>query len=343
MLSVTLANKLNYTDAGAPGYSRKRVGDDWVYFDVSDKKVRSPAIIRRLNALSLPPAYRDAWFARDPRSHVQATGIDDKGRKQYRYHADFISARESEKYAGCIQFGIALPAIRKRVEIDLARRDLSRDRVIAAVVRLLDLGSVRIGNASYAKANRSYGATTLRNRHAKIRGSKLMLNYVGKSGKSHNISIEDSRLARLVRRCQELPGQTLFQYVGSDDVRRPVTSADVNTYLRECSGDFTAKHFRTWAASVLAFDYITTAGERSSLKAMLAQISEKLGNTPAIARKSYVHPALIDAVRNGSDIPLKRGRAASHMSGAERGLIHFLETQAQRDAFGTEPEPNPVP
>lgn len=312
-------------EPGGDGYTRRRLGASWQYLDARGKTVRSSKVIDRLNRLALPPAYADAWFARDARAHIQATGIDERGRKQYRYHAGFVAERDAEKFGGCVTFGFALPKLRKQVERDLARRDLSKERVVAAIVRLLDLGRVRVGNSAYARQNKSFGATTLRNRHAQVRGSRLMLDYVGKSGKQHSISVDDARLARLVRKCQELPGQALFQFVNAAGERQSVTSGDVNDYLREHMGDFTAKHFRTWAAGVLALDFIVENGGRTSLKALLAHVSHKLGNTPAIARKSYIHPDLI-AAAGQTDLKYPQHlRGTTHLSRAERALIQFLD------------------
>nr|ART37943.1 F11 [uncultured bacterium] len=217
------------------------------------------------------------------------------------------------------------------MEEDLAGRGLDRDRVVAAVVRLLDLGRVRVGNEGYARANSSFGATTLRNEHAQVRGSRLKLEYVGKSGKLQKLTIEDGRLSRLVRRCGDLPGEHLFQYVGSDGEPHPISSSDVNTYLRDASGgDFTAKHFRTWGASVLAYKALVESGGAISLKAMLEPVAAALGNTPAIARKSYVHPALIELARAKAPAleGLKLPRATKWLQPAERGLIAFLDAVA---------------
>ncbi|MEO5597124.1 MAG: DNA topoisomerase IB [Novosphingobium sp.] len=333
--------RLTFIDADAPGYTRHKIAEKarpggsrasvaniWEYRDDKGEIVRSRAIINRLNRIALPPAYHDAWFARDPNAHIQATGIDEKGRKQYRYHADFVVQRTESKYAACAEFGKALPKVRAQVEIDLARRDLSRERVVAAIIRLLDLGSVRIGNESYAKANSSFGATTLREHHAKVRGTKLMLNYVGKSGKVHELSIADARLARVVRRCQDLPGGNLFQFVGDDGAVHAVSSTDVNDCLRRHAGEFTAKDFRTWSASVIAFDYLANTPDKPSLKAMLERVSRQLGNTPAIARKSYVHPAMIDAVQAGREVKRPLPRATRYLSRAERGLLAHLDALA---------------
>jgi DNA topoisomerase I len=312
-------------EPGGDGYGRSRVGTSWQYADGRGRVVRASHIVDRLNRLALPPAYADAWFSRDPTAHIQATGIDERGRKQYRYHSDFVAERDAEKFGNCVAFGKALPKLRRQVERDLARRDLSKARVVAAIVRLLDLGRVRVGNAAYARQNKSFGATTLRNRHVQVRGCRLMLDYVGKSGKHHSISVEDARLARLVRKCQELPGQALFQFVNAGGERQSVTSGDVNDYLRQHMGPFTAKHFRTWAASVLALDFLVTSDGKTSLKGLLAHVSDKLGNTPAIARKSYIHPDVIAAAGNGDLKYPPTVRGTRDFSRAERGLVQFLD------------------
>jgi DNA topoisomerase I len=311
-------------DTSEPGYTRAKKGGGWRYIGANGRAIKSKKLVDRLNAIALPPAYRDAWYSKDPTAHILATGIDDRGRKQYRYHPDYRAARDDEKYSQAVAFGSALPKIRAAVEKDLEKRTLSMERVVAAVIRLLDQGSVRVGNSEYAKANKSFGATTLRNRHAKVQNDKVRLEYVGKGGKTHRLSINDRRLARLVRQCLDLPGHQLFQYLAEDGSRCPISSSDVNDYLREHGGNFTAKNFRTWGASKIAFEELRSG--TPSLKAMLAAVSDKLGNTPAIARKSYVHPALIEAMIEGRypDQPLPR--ATRYLGREERGLIQFLES-----------------
>jgi DNA topoisomerase-1 len=324
---------LCYVDDALPGITRRRKGRYFAYFGPDGKRITDRDEIDRLNKIGLPPAYHDAWLCPSPHGHIQAIGYDDKGRKQYRYHPDFRAAQEADKYGLCADFGRALPLIRARVDSDLASRALDKETVVAAVVRLLDLGRVRVGNEGYAKANRSFGATTLRNRHAEVRGQRLRLEYRGKSGKMQRLTIEDGRLSRIARRCQDLPGQHLFQYVDSEGALHPVTSSDVNDYLREATAqDFTAKHFRTWGASVIAFKALVDRdGPAATLKTMLATVSQALGNTPAIARKSYVHPALVELARAGDSETLcavRLPRATKYLSSAERGLIAFLDTLA---------------
>ncbi|WEJ99921.1 MAG: DNA topoisomerase IB [Candidatus Sphingomonas phytovorans] len=320
--------KIIYCDDSEPGITRRKVRHGWGYWDMEGKRIADREEIDRLNAVGLPPAYRDAWYCPKPNGHIQAIGWDEKGRKQYRYHPEFREAQESAKYELCAPFGRALPRLRARVDQDLKRRGLDKETAVAAIVRLLDLGHVRIGNEGYVKANKSFGATTLRKRHANLRGKTLKLQYKAKSGKLRILTITDGSLSRFVRKCQDLPGQHLFRWIDSAGEAHPVTSSDVNAYIREAMGeDYSAKHFRTWGASVLAFE--TLAGARSdiSLKTMLEPVTEALGNTPAIARKSYVHPALLAAVKDGQAAlrakPLPR--STHYLSRAERGLVDFLE------------------
>lgn len=301
----------------------------WGYWDADGTRITDREEIDRLNKIGLPPAYVEAWFCPDPCGHIQATGVDEKGRLQYRYHLGFREAQEAAKYDRCASFGHALPRLRKQVEADLKTRGLSKERAVAAVVRLLDLGRVRVGNEDYAKENKSFGATTLRKRHATIRGSTLKLQFRAKSGKLRNLTITDRSLAGIVKRCQDLPGQHLFRYLDDDGEARPVTSSDVNEYIKVAmGGDYSAKHFRTWGASVMAFEALATAKHDISLKTMLEPVTEALGNTPAIARKSYVHPRLIALVKEGQAewrAGLKLPRATPHLSRYERGLIAMLE------------------
>ncbi|KZY15366.1 DNA topoisomerase, partial [Erythrobacter sp. HI0037] len=252
VLAFTMT-KLIYVDDDLPGITRKGAGRGWAYYDPEGALIADPQEKRRLNAIALPPAYTDAWFCPAPNGHILATGVDAKGRKQYRYHPDFRAAREGEKFDSCVTFGSLLPLVRKRVEEDLRGRKLTRERAIASVIRLLDLGAVRVGNEGYAKSNKSFGATTLRKRHAELTGKTLRLRYKGKGGKLREVTLSDGSLARMVRKMQDLPGQHLFAYIDEDGDRHAVGSSDVNAYLRETMGqDFTAKNFRTWHASVKA-------------------------------------------------------------------------------------------
>ncbi|TPG39854.1 DNA topoisomerase IB [Sphingomonas koreensis] len=300
----------------------------WGYWDAEGKRIADRDEIDRLNAIGLPPAYKNAWFCPMANGHIQAVGWDDKGRKQYRYHTGYREAREAEKYDLCAAFGAKLPKLRRRVEADLRHRKMDKDRAVAAVVRLLDLGFVRVGNECYVKSNKSFGATTLRNRHADLDGRVLKLQYKAKSGKMRLLTIADGSLIRFVRSCQDLPGQHLFRWLDADGESHAVTSGDVNAYIHAAMGEeFTAKHFRTWGASVLAFEALAGAKRDISLKTMLEPVTAALGNTPAIARKSYVHPRLIALAKSGQAdfrAGLKLPRTAKYLSRIERGLIAFL-------------------
>jgi DNA topoisomerase-1 len=325
---ATRPPKLKYIEDGHPGITRKRAGRGWAYYDADGERITDRDEIDRLNAVGLPPAYTEAWFCPTGAGHILATGIDAKGRKQYRYHPDFRTARESEKFDQCLAFGRLLAKVRKRVEADLAQRALTRERALASVVRLLDQGVVRIGNESYAKENKSFGATTLRQRHATVSGKTVRLRFKAKSGKMQEVAVTDRRLAHFVRKMEDLPGQNLFQYLDGDGAPQPVGSAEVNAYLCETMGEnFTAKNFRTWHASVLAFDLLARSKEQLTLSALMEEVAAKLGNTPAIARKSYVHPAVVALVerqrkwRAGLTLP----RKTQWLSREERGLIELLE------------------
>ncbi len=320
--------KLRYVEDTSPGITRKRAGRGWAYFDADGKRVTQRAEIDRLNKVGLPPAYKQAWFCPSGNGHILATGIDDKGRKQYRYHPDYRARAEAEKFDGCLEFGKLLPKLRKRVESDLGERGLGRERAIANVIRLLDLGVVRVGNESYAKENKSFGATTLRRRHASVSGKTVRLRFKAKSGKLCEVTVTDARLAHFVRKMDDLPGQHLFQYLDDGDAPRAVGSDDVNDYLGETMGEeFTAKNFRTWHASAIAFEMLAEAKGQLTIAALSEGVAERLGNTPAIARKSYIHPAVVALVERQAKwrARLKMPRKTKWLSGAERGLIELLE------------------
>jgi len=328
---------LRHSSDEEAGYTRQRSGRYFRYFDEKGNRVTDREEVDRLGAIGLPPAYTDAWFCKDSNGHLQATGRDARGRKQYRYHPDFRQRRDKSKYADCLGFGEALPKLRKRVEKDLRKRKLDRDTVLAAVVRLLDTEFIRIGNREYARSNRSFGATTLRTHHLRHKGNKLKMRFPAKHGIIREATITDRGLKRIVSRCQELPGQQLFQYVNGDGEPQPVTSADVNDYIRNATGgDFTAKHFRTWGASVIFFEQMIEAGEqRLTMKSALEPVAEALGNTIAISRKSYVHPRLIDALQDRPEDSL-RGmqlpRARRRLSNAETGFLKFLRKRRRNGA-----------
>lgn len=328
-------SRIVHANDSLPGISRRALKRGWAYYLPDGTRITDREEIDRLNAVGMPPAYRDCWFCLKPNGHIQATGYDDRGRKQYRYHPEFRAAREAEKYGGCAAFGRALPKLRARIEADLSIRGLRKERTLAAVVRLLDLAKVRVGNEQYAAANKSFGATTLRRRHLDLKGQRMRLRYRAKSGREHDITISDRRLLRFVRAMQDLPGQHLFQYLDEDGVARPISSGDVNAYIADAmGGDFTAKHFRTWGASTVAFE--TLASGSVSLNQMIAPVAEALGNTPAISRKSYVHPGLIELCKSGQDEwreGLRLPRSTRYLTRYERGLIAFLDECDQTSAL----------
>ncbi|MBO9516629.1 MAG: DNA topoisomerase IB [Porphyrobacter sp.] len=322
------SSDLEFVDDSGPGITRKRAGKGWAYFSPGNKRITDRDEIDRLNRVALPPAYTDAWFCPKDCGHLLATGIDARGRKQYRYNPEFRTRQEAEKFDGCAEFGRLLPQVRKQVAKDLARRGLTRERAVASVVRLLDLGAIRVGNEAYAKANKSFGATTLRRRHASVSGSKLKLRFKAKSGQLREATVTDRRLASFVRKVQDLPGQNLFQYLDEEGEAHAVGSHDVNAYLADAMGEhFTAKNFRTWHASVLAFRLLAEAERPLTLKELTTEVGEHLGNTPAMARKSYIHPAVIALVDRQQKWRgrLKLPREGKWLSRYERGLIKLLE------------------
>jgi DNA topoisomerase-1 len=323
---------LRWSTDAKPGIARRRAGNGFSYRAADGSTIRDRAVIARIRALAIPPAWTDVWICPDPRGHLQATGRDARGRKQHRYHPAFREHRDGAKFDRMIAFAGLLPTIRERVEADLGRPGLAREKVLAAVVRLLELTLIRVGNEEYARLNKSFGLTTLRDRHARIEGSRIRFRFNGKSGKRHEVTLRDRRLARVVARCQDLPGQDLLQYEDEDGEVRDVRSEDVNAYLREASGgaDVTAKDFRTWAGTVLTYRALralqpseTDREARRNVVEAIRQTSEALGNTPAVARKSYVHPAVLQAYLDG---------------GIGDALVEVAEDQAAPPAESTEDE-----
>jgi DNA topoisomerase IB len=295
---------LRYVDPDGPGIRRIRSGRGFRYEDADGRAVRSRAELARIRALAIPPAWTDVWICPLPNGHLQAVGRDARGRRQYRYHAAFRARRDGGKFARLVRFGAALPRLRRRVRQDLARRGLPREKVLAAVVSLLEMTRFRVGNAEYARLNRSFGLSTLRNRHATISGETLRLQFRGKGGRAEEGTVVDRRVAAVVRRCQELPGQALFEYVDGEGELRPISSEDVNEYLREAAGsdEFSAKDFRTWHATVLAHRALGAAeppeeGRRAQdpVRAAIRTTAALLNDTPAVTRSAYVHPAVLEA------------------------------------------------
>jgi DNA topoisomerase-1 len=304
--SARIAGLRHVSDAGA-GIRRVRRGRGFSYIGPEDDPIREEDALARIRALAIPPAWTDVWICPSPRGHIQATGRDAKGRKQYRYHPRWRAVRDDTKYSRLIDFAEALPHIRARTSADLTGAGLNRDNVLAVVVQLLEVTLIRVGNEEYARQNRSFGLTTLRSRHVDIDGASICFEFRGKGGKMHSVDVRDRRLASVVRRLRDLPGQDLFQYVNGDGERRSITSGDVNDYLRRISGqDFTAKDFRTWAGTVLAAQALAAIGESDSdaegkqnVVTAIESVAAQLGNTPAVCRKCYVHPEVIDAYLDG--------------------------------------------
>jgi len=299
---------LRYVSDLMPGLVREKDGDSFRYRDQSGDIITDEKTLRRIKSLAIPPAYQHVWICPHEHGHLQATGRDARGRKQYRYHPRWREVRDETKYGRMIQFAQALPGIRRRVEEDLAQPGLPREKVLATVLKLLESTLIRVGNEEYAKANRSFGLTTMRNRHVKVSKSELRFTFRGKSGKDHNVGIKDRRLAGIVRRCLDLPGQELFQYLDDDGARQSIDSADVNEYLREIAGDaFSAKDFRTWAGTVQcalslqAFEDCETAADmKKNVNEAIKAVAQMLGNTPTICRKCYVHPTVLEAYLEGT-------------------------------------------
>jgi DNA topoisomerase-1 len=307
---------LRYVTDAKPGITRKRAGKGFRYVGPDGKTVRDPVTLRRIRSLVIPPAWKDVWITTDPRGHLQATGRDARGRKQSRYHPRWREVRDETKYERMLLFGAVLQRIRQRVEEHLGMPGLPREKVLATVVRLMDSTLIRVGNDEYAKENKSYGLTTMRRKHVKVNGSQLIFRFRGKSGVLHEVGVQDRRLARIVRQCQELPGHELFEYLDADGQPRTIDSADVNDYLREISGgEFTAKDFRTWAGTVLASmalrQFELFESERQAKKNVVQAIKDvarRLGNTPAVCRKCYVHPGVLECYMAGSLAPARKRR-----------------------------------
>ena len=320
---------LLYVNDDDPGLRRVRAGDGFDYRDADGDRLRDAATLERIRLLAIPPAWTDVRICPSPRGHIQATGRDQKGRKQYRYHEAWRRDRDGLKFGRMIAFGRALPRLRARIEKDLVRRGLPRDKVIAAVVRLMELTLIRVGNEEYAQANKSFGLTTLRDRHARLSSVGGTFQFKGKSGKVHTTGFRDRRLARIVKACQDVPGQRLFQYLDDDGQRRSVESADVNAYIRETIGeDFSAKDFRTWAGTLAAARALclvpkaTSATEaRRNVNTCVKAVAGLLGNTAAVCRGSYIHPLVLEAYQQGV-LPLKAGRSERAF---ELAVIRFLE------------------
>jgi DNA topoisomerase-1 len=338
---------LRYVADHMPGISRQRAGRAFFYKDAKGQKITDPATLERIRKLAIPPAWKSVWICASPNGHLQTTGIDARGRKQYRYHAGWRALRDETKYNRMAAFGRALPAIRERVARDLGREGMPREKMLAVIVRLLETTLIRIGNREYARENDSFGLTTLRNRHVVVEGWTIHFEFRAKSGKMRRIDLKDRTLARIVKRARDLPGYELFQYVDKDGERRSIGSDDVNQYLKDASGaDFTAKDFRTWAGTVLAalalrefeaFD--SEAAAKRNITTAIEQVAGRLGNTVSICRKCYIHPGIFDAYLDGTlaaglkeDIDVTLAEELAKLSPEEAAVLAFLQRRLGESA-----------
>lgn len=338
---------LRYVSDDQTGYTRKAKGDDFEYFDTEGKSIRDEQRLLRIKRLAVPPAYTDVWICPSPNGHIQATGRDARRRKQYRYHERWREVRDENKYEKMLIFGRALPKIRKRVEEHMGLPGLPRNKVLATVVQLLERTFIRVGNEEYARENKSFGLTTMRDRHVDVKGSKMRFRFRGKSGINHEVDVTDRRTAKIISRLQDLPGQELFQYIDDDGNVCNITSQDVNDYLREITGeDFTAKDFRTWAGTVLAAMALNVVGAfetkkqaKANIKDAIGAVSKILGNTPAICRKCYVHPAVLETYLGGSAIEGLKQKAKEGLENeeidlrsGEAAILKFLQARLEEKA-----------
>ena len=340
---------LIYVSTEDPGLRRRRAGKGFIYLDQNGRRVCDTGTLKRIRALAIPPAWTGVWISADPQGHIQAVGHDERGRKQYRYHAKFREVRDSVKFEHMMAFAEALPRIRRQVALDMAAPGLGRAKVLATVAHLLETTMIRVGNPAYAKENKSYGLTTLLHRHVTVDGAELKFHFKGKSGKIWRLGVHDRRIARIVKSCQDLPGQHLFQYVDEAGERQAVTSADVNAYLREITGaDITAKDFRTWTGTVLAAmtlaEFETADGlahAKKNITRAIERVSGRLGNTPAICRKCYIHPEIVSAYLDGrllldiqKDIDAQLRDGLETLRPEEAAVLSFLRIRVARELRG---------
>jgi DNA topoisomerase-1 len=345
---------LRYISDQASGYKRKRAGKGFRYADTEGKIINNLDVLARIKSLAIPPAWTDVWISPDPEGHLQATGRDARGRKQFRYHRRWREVRDETKYTTMVAFAKALPRIRRRIARDLKLPGLTRNKVLATVVRLLEVSLIRVGNEEYARENDSFGLTTLRNKHVDVNGSKVTFHFRGKSGKWHEVDVRDRRLAKIVRSCQALPGQELFQYIDGEGKRQDVKSGDVNDYLREiCGEDFTAKDFRTWAGTVLgalalrAFETFENQTQaKKNIVDAIEMVAERLGNTPAVCRKCYIHPEIFMSYLDGTLAKYVKACSESDLSqcgsklrGEEAEVLHLLQRRLALEQKRKKPLP----
>jgi DNA topoisomerase I len=337
---------LRYTTDASPGIRRIRRGRAFTYVDAEGRRVRAAAELARIRSLVIPPAWSAVWICPDPRGHLQATGRDARGRKQYRYHPKWRVVRDETKYDRVIGFAKALPVIRRTTSGHLRRQGLPREKVLATVVQLLEKTLIRVGNDEYARSNRSYGLTTMRDGHVEVKGHRVRFSFRGKSGVEHEIDLNDRRLARIVRQCRDLPGYELFQYIDENGQRQTVGSEEVNAYLKDITGqDLTSKDFRTWAGTVLAaqllreFEAFTSNAEaKRNILAAVEMVARRLGNTKAVCRKCYIHPAVFDAYMDGSMLETiaqrarKVSRAVDRLTAGEAAVLRLLKQRSTRSS-----------
>ena len=333
---------LRYVSDERAGYTRRAKGKDFEYFDTEGKPIRDEQRLLRIKRLAIPPAWTEVWICPSPTGHIQATGRDARERKQYRYHERWREVRDENKFDRVAQFAKGLPNIRRQVAQDLKLPGLPRRKVLATIVRLLERTFIRIGNEEYARANKSFGLTTLKTRHVKVKGAQVMFRFRGKSGRQHEVDVTDRRVAKVIAKCQDLPGQDLFQYLNDEGEVQNVTSQDVNEYLRQIAGeDFTAKDFRTWGGTVLAAvalsrqkEFETKKQAKSNIKTAISAVAELLGNTPAVCRKCYIHPGIVEAYLSRTQITGLNGSgktlAPPNLRAAERAVLKFLGAQTSK-------------
>ena len=337
---------LRYVTDDQPGIRRRKHGNNFRYIDPAGKPVKDPKTLARIRALAIPPAYNDVWICSRANGHLQATGRDAKGRKQYRYHVRFRDVRDSTKYEHMLEFAAALPLVRARIDEHLRLGGLPREKVLATIVRLLETTMIRVGNADYAKQNKSYGLTTLQERHVAVEGSEIRFSFKGKSGKQWRLRVKDSRIAKVVKKSQDLPGQHLFQYLDSEGMRHEVDSGDINAYLKEISGaNITAKDFRTWTGTVLAalalseyekFDSVAAA--KRNVRQAIETVAGRLGNTPTVCRKCYIHPEILDSYLNDSlvleareEVEKELREGLSQLRPEEALVLAFLQSRLRSE------------
>jgi DNA topoisomerase-1 len=347
-VAVARAASLRYVSDERPGVVRRRSGKGFVYLSPNGAAIKDPSELKRIRSLAIPPAWTDVWICTDSNGHLQATGRDAKGRKQHRYHPRWREIRDATKYHRMIAFAATLPRIREQVQRDLSLPGLPREKVLATVVRLLEVTAIRVGNEEYARSNGSFGLATLKNRHVDVRGSKIRFQFRGKSGVQHAVDLRDERLAKIIKRCQDLPGYELFQYIGEDGELNTIDANDVNGYLKQIAGDeFTTKDFRTWNGTVLAAAALRElkapeGAAKSQLKRNIVQavetVARRLGNTKAVCRRCYIHPAIIQAYEEGALTRSLRRRGAKNGSGGlnadEAAVAAYLARQAKRAVNG---------